>query len=133
MSVQNSTLTKIYIAGVAVANSTNVNLSSTTAMIDITNKDSGGWRELLAGLSEWSMSGDFIVDFADSKGPDDLYTAKEAKTSVTVKYMNNTSGEVYYQGSAFISSLTLNAGTEGEPNGSFELQGTSTLSQKTLT
>lgn len=133
MAIQNSTLTKIYITGVAVANSTNVSLSTSVAYIDVTNKDSSGNKEGLGGTFEWSMTGDFVVDFSDSKGPDDIYTAMIAKTAVAVKYMNSTSGEVYYQGNGIITNFTMAHGTEESPTGSFEISGTGALSQKTLT
>jgi len=133
MSILNSSLTKIYLAGIAVANSTNVSLTVNNAVIDITNKDSAGWREILAGLREWSMSGDCVVDFSDTKGPDDVFSLINGRTAVTVKYKNSTSGEKYYTGSGYITSFTLNHGTEESPTYSFEIQGTSTLTEATLT
>ena len=133
MAVANGTLTKIYISGVAVACSTNVTLTVNGETIDTTNKDSGGWEANIAGKKNWAMSGDFVVDDTSTIAPDDLLTLLINGTYSAVKYMNNTSTAIYYEGSGKIDTFNLSAGTEAAPTGSFSIKGTGVLSVKTLT
>ena len=133
MTIRNSSLTKIYIGGVAIGLSQNVSLSVNGETSDVTNKDSAGWEANIAGKKNWEMSGDLVVDFAQAKAPDDLFTLLINGTYSTVKYMNNTSGEIYYEGSGVITTYNLSHPTVDKGTCSFTIKARGVLSQKTLT
>ena len=133
MAVVNSSLTKIYLDGVAIGKCTGASLSITVNGIVITNKDSNGWEEEIDGVKSWEISGTALVDTSESKTSDDIFTLITGRTTATVKYMNNTSGQIYYQGTGRMRALNFSHGTEESGTFDFTIKGTSTLSQKTLT
>jgi len=104
----------IYVDGEPVAAATSSTLDTTRNMIDMSNKDTGDMREIVAGRGEWSMSSDNIVDFdvaSGSTGYLELFAAWKDGDEVTIKMALKTeeSGDPYFEGKAFISSLPLNA------------------------
>lgn len=69
--------------------------------IDVTSFDSGGWKEHLASLAEWSGSFEGMFDTADTNGQVALINAWLNRQSVTLKlYVDNTH---YFTGTAYIN------------------------------
>jgi TP901-1 family phage major tail protein len=113
---------------VKILHATSANLTINREMRDSTTKDSSGWSESLAGLKSWELSGDGFVDF-DNSGTgietDELITQMiAAAPTVTVEFGNS---EKTYTGSAFITSISLDAGVEENATYSISLQGTGAL------
>ena len=115
---------------VKLLHATSASLSVNREMIDSTTKDSSGWSESLPGLKSWELSGDGFVDFATDAGleADELIAEMiSASPEVTVQF--GISGTRTYTGSAFITSVSLDAGVEENATYSISLTGTSTLTE----
>ena len=125
----NGTLVKILIGAVEVDLQTDCSLSETLNMIDITTKDSGGHKEVMAGDDEWEISGSFKVADDSTYGYSELKTAKDAKAAVTVKMSSEVTGDNYYTGSAYISSLSRTSPQGDATTGEFTLTGTGALTE----
>ena len=85
------------------------------------------WKNYITGLKEWSASseGDYEVP-TDTQGQAALQEAYLAGTTVTVKlYVDGTN---YYQGTAYISSLSIEDPVDDMVSISLELTGTGELS-----
>lgn len=85
------------------------------------------WKNYITGLKEWtaSLEGDYEVP-TDTQGQAALQEAYLAGTTVTVKlYVDNTN---YYQGTAYISSLSIEDPVDDVVSISLELTGTGELS-----
>lgn len=85
------------------------------------------WKNYITGLKEWSASseGDYEVP-TDTQGQAALQEAYLAGTTVTVKlYVDGTN---YYQGTAYISSLSIEDPVDDVVSISLELTGTGELS-----
>lgn len=113
---------------VKILHATTANLTINREMRDSTTKDSSGWSESLAGLKSWELSGDGFVDF-DNSGTgietDELITQMiDNAPVVTVEFGNS---EKTYTGSAFITSISIDAGVEENSTYSISLQGTGAL------
>ena len=113
---------------VKILHATTANLTINREMRDSTTKDSLGWSESLAGLKSWELSGDGFVDF-DNSGTgietDELITQMiDNAPVVTVEFGNS---EKTYTGSAFITSISIDAGVEENSTYSISLQGTGAL------
>jgi len=103
------------IAGTTVAKATSHSFSINMATRDITNKDSGEYVAKLGGLISWECSADALYAIDAAYGFEDLFTALKARTAVTVLMMRtDVSGDAYYTGSGFITSLEVTGGNEGE-------------------
>ena len=89
--------------------------------------DGDDWKNYITGLKEWTASseGDYEVP-TDTQGQAALQEAYLAGTTVTVKlYVDNSN---YYQGTAYISSLSIEDPVDDVVSISLELTGTDELS-----
>ena len=129
MAIFNGTELGVYMDSTLIAAATDCSLSLNVETIDITTKDSAGFRELLGGVRSGSISVSGLVDYIDASNKDvsDLWTAWEARTAVAVKFSktNETAGELSFSASAIITSLEQSGGTEDTAtySASFELSG----------
>ena len=119
---------------VKLMHSQSVSLSVNTDTIDISTKDSAGFRDLLGGQKSFSLSADGLMDFAGVAGdtePDELFTQMMARTAVTFAFGFDSpaTGEYSYSGSGFITSLEMTGGTEDAPTYSVSIEGSGTLTQ----
>ena len=126
MAVFNGTNLGVYVDGTIIAAATDCSLSLNMDTIDITTKDSAGYRELLAGLRSGSMSCNGLIDYQSSNEDTvDLVTAWTNRTSLTLKFSNELTGDQSYTASGFLTSLEQSGGTEDTAtySASFELTG----------
>ena len=135
----NGTLIAIYkdVSGTLtkIANATSSDFDLTKDMIDVTNKDSGGYKEYLAGEADWTLTCEGIFE-EDAGGTGiswkDVVTDLLAGTSVTVVMTSNVSGDLKLSGSAFFSNLTLSAPNNDAATFSASIQGTGALTVGTI-
>ena len=129
MAIFNGTELGVYIGTTLIAAATDCSLSLSAEVIDITTKDSAGFRELLPGLRSGSMSVSGLVDYVDASNQDytDLFTAFENRTLLTLKFSKATlaTGEISIAAGAYLTSLEQSGGTEDTAtySATFELTG----------
>lgn len=129
MAIFNGTELGVYIDDTLIAAATDCSLSLNMETIDITTKDSSGFRELLGGLRSGSISCSGLIDYLDASNKDitDLWTAWENRSSLTLKFSkaNESTGELSFSASGFITSLEQSGGTEDTAtySATFELTG----------
>ena len=121
---------------VVVAFATSCSLDISMDEIDQTNKDSLGWKSIIGGLRSWSVSADALYqnEAESSKTAfTDFWGNIENRTKVFVELTvtNASSGDsnVYYHGEAFVTSLSVNGGTEDQSTFSVTLTGTGALTE----
>lgn len=129
----NGTLVGLYIGGTKVAHGTSHSFSSSHEPRDATTKDSGGWSEVLEGLRSWEISGDFLLAQDASYGIDDIDTIIQNRTKVTLRFSTEVTGDNYYNGDAYITELSVEAGTEESATFSLSFTGTGAINYTTLT
>lgn len=126
---QNGTLTHLSIGAVDLTHETECSWEFNTETIDVTTKDSSGYKEILPGVRSITMSGSaFFADDA-TYGFIDLETLVTARTSAVVTYSTNNVGDHYVSITGYVTSLSRNAGVEGEHtySVSFEATGAPTI------
>ena len=112
--------------------SQNVSLSMNVDTIDISTKDSSGWRDLLGGQKSFSLSADGLMDFAGVAADtevDELFDQMFARTAVTFTFALSTPAGYTITGSGFITSLEISGGTEDAPTYSCSIEGTGELTK----
>jgi len=111
-TILNSTEGVLLIEGTVVAELTGCSLNITHSARNTTNKGSAGWRELLEGLREWTMScsGMYIPNGAWVI----IYAAYISRNQVTVRMASTFTGDDYYEGEAYFSNGTLDSPTQEE-------------------
>jgi len=138
-NVVNGTLIAIYkdVSGTLtkIANATSNDFDVTKDMIDVTNKDSAGWKEFIVGEGGWTMNIDGM--FEEDGGVSqiswkDIYTDLAAGTAITAVMTSQVSGDIKLSGSAFFSNLTLSAPNNDVTTFTASLQGTGALTVSTV-
>jgi|TARA_R110000803_G_scaffold14673_8_gene40757 TP901-1 family phage major tail protein len=129
---------------VIIASATTCSLELSMDEIDQTNKSSGGWKAIMGGLRSWSVSAEALYQNEAVAGSSDYIdfwnhigqaTADGAlaRTPVYIElqHAQGTAGDsnVFYSGSAYVTSLSVNGGTEDQASYSISLTGTGVLSK----
>ena len=112
--------------------SQNVSLSVNVDTIDISTKDSSGFRDLLGGQKSFSLSADGLMDFAGVAADtevDELLDQMLDRTAVTFTFALSTPAGYTLTGSGFITSLEISGGTEDAPTYSCSIEGTGALTK----
>lgn len=117
-----------------VAFSTSASFSINNELIDTTNKDSSGWSNSQSGLKNFEISTEALQDFEANLDFQEMFNDIGSTTAVTVRFAQRDTGggsDKYYQGSAFISSLSMEAGVEDNATYSVTLTGTASVTEGT--
>ena len=128
----NGTDLQVYIGSDVIAHSTSHSLSMTHDARDATTKDSEGWTDRLEGLRSWEITGEGLVAFDGTFDTDDLFALYTNRTQATVKFSTETSGDTYWTGSAYLTSLDFDAPTEDNVSSSFTFSGSGPLTSATV-
>jgi len=107
-------LAAIYVADVKVAYSTSATLNIELGVRDITTKDSSTWIDQAEGLASWSMDCDNLFAEDAAEGFSDLFSDLSGRTSVTVMYSSEVTGDLDYSGTAYVTSLSRSSGLDSD-------------------
>ena len=132
-NVINGTNIGIYIGGTKVNHADSASISLSHSLRDITSKDSAGWSESLEGLREWSLEGSGFFALDATYGFTELEGVLTARAAVTVRFSTETSGDEYFEGTAFLTELSADAAVEDSTTFSMSFTGTAGLNYVQLT
>lgn len=127
MAKFNGTSLSITIGGTAIELNTSVSLSLNSTEVECTNKDSSGFKEMLMGTKDWSMSGTSYINYAATQGLDEARAAWLAGTSVTAVFTTGATGDSTASGSAYFTNIEETGELDGAAEWTFTLGGTGTL------
>ena len=116
----------------AIAHCTSASISINMDLRDSTTKSSAGWQDNLGGLRSYELSGDAFVDIVEDTEKSDileLWTVWNQRAAVIVSF--GISG-MLYEGTAFITSLSIDAGVEENATFSISLTGSGALTQNDI-
>jgi predicted secreted protein len=140
MAILNGTEIKVYSTGTTnlVAFAQNCTLNVNHSPREITNKESGGYKEILEGLRDFSIDIDGAYAWTNAGGTaltdgvDDVLETNvlNARQAVTFIFGDTAStSDISYSGSGFITSVSLTGGTEDTATYSMSIEGTGVLTQ----
>ena len=121
---------------VAYAQSGTLNVNHSTR--DISNKESSGWAEAMEGQRNWDISVDGAYAWTNvggsalTNGADDMLNSYIITRSSLVIRFGNTDGttsNIYYEGTAWLTSFSVSAPTEDTATYSLSFTGTGALTQ----
>jgi predicted secreted protein len=140
MAILNGTELKVYSAGTTnlVAFAQNCTLNVNHSPREITNKESGGFKEILEGLRDFSIdidgayawtnaSGVALTDGADDVLETNVLNARQAVTFIFGDTASTS--DISYSGSGYITSMSFTGGTEDTATYSMTIEGTGVLTQ----
>jgi len=113
-----------------IAHSTSASISFNNDLRDITSKDSGGYQENAGGLRSFELSSDALQDINADLDFKEFYDDVHERNEVIVRFAERDSG-VKWEGSGFISSLSMDAGVEENVTYSVTITGTGVVTKGT--
>lgn len=119
----------ISIDGTVVGGQRGASLSMSADELDITDKNTTGYKKYLVGLKEWTISCDGLV-CAGEEGYDALFNAFIAGDIVKVQFKQKE-GDFGYEGDMVIASMDFDAQYDDALTYSCELKGAGDLSKVT--
>jgi predicted secreted protein len=129
MAKFNATDLLVYVGAIPIAHSTSATITIDVDLPDATTKDSGGWADHIAGVRNWSIDFDGLVDYASSYGVEELFNNLLNRNELTVKWSSTQAGGTYLTGTASVSNLTQTADMEQPVSYSGTFTGKGALSQ----
>lgn len=131
MSIQTGTAVILKAAGNAIAASRSLSISISANMIELSNKDDGGWMKQKPGKKSFTMSLDGVVDFTDINGRQAIEDALLAGTELAFVWgpATPTTGDLTFTGSILTESVELTAPDDEAAGYSISFQGTGTLTK----
>ena len=145
MAILNGTDLKVYDSStnilIAFAQTASITINMDSR--DISNKESGGFAESLEGQRNFEISVDGAYAWTNpagaaiTDGADDLFlkylldAGSNTREAFTVRFgdTGGATGDTYYEGSAFLTSVSFTGGTEDTATYSISLEGTGGLTQ----
>ncbi len=126
----NGTLLGVYSGSTLIAHATESSISLSMDTRDASTKDSSGYRVLLEGARSGSISVSALYAEDAAYGVDDLMTIYGNRTTITVKFSTEVSGDHYWSASAYLTSLEISSSKEDNVtySASLELTGAITYS-----
>jgi TP901-1 family phage major tail protein len=127
--VLNGTDLLIYVNSIVISYATTGKISFTADMRDTTNKDSGGWKSILPGLKSWGVEGSGFVTLGDIEPQIEDYNLSflfgliADKTRVTLKFKTANTADYYFQGYAYLTSVSADAPNEANTTYSMSFAG----------
>tara|TARA_R110000751_G_scaffold119032_2_gene219506 strand:- start:472 stop:909 length:438 start_codon:yes stop_codon:yes gene_type:complete len=120
----------------AFAFSTSASVSLSMDTRDISNKGSAGWRELLEAQMSWSASVEGLYAIVDSaagsiKNYEELHALLISRTPVYLELSTGVTGDLYYHGQVYLTSLEQTAPLEDNMTFSASFEGTAALTEDT--
>lgn len=94
-----------------------------TDPIDVTSHDSEGWREFIAGLGQWGISGERLHT-PDKSSQGDLWTMVLSKAKIDVYFRpKDLAGKIQWQGKAVLINYEVSAPNDDATMNNVEFQG----------
>lgn len=128
--IMNGTLLGVYVGSTLVAHATEGSISLSMDTRDATTKDSSGYRDLLEGTRSGSISVSALYADDATYGVNSLMTAFSNRSTLTVKFSTEVSGDDYWSATCYLTSLEVSAATEDNAtySATFEISGSVTFS-----
>lgn len=129
MAKNDGTSLTLTLDAVAIDNLTDVGLTADNVVIDCTNFDSAGNREILMGTSSWNMTATAYVDGAATENFNEAFAAWSAKNTVGVVMAHGTpvTGDASLAGDGYIANITKTGEIDSVISYSITIEGTGAL------
>ena len=122
---------------VKFAHAQSASISFSNSLLDATTKDSNSWEEMISGRKSFSISADGLVDFDDvasATSTEGFADFAIAGTQVFFTFERGATGlssgdMTGWEGSAFIESFEVSAGSDEVATYTVSLKGTGALAK----
>ncbi len=125
--ILNGTDLVVLVGATAVTHATSASINFNMETREATTKDSAGYTEVLEGLRSVTIDVEAMTALDATYGFEDLYTAWDGRTALTLKFGTTETGDQTYSVSAYMTSLAVSSGVEDSSTFSASFQCTGTV------
>jgi predicted secreted protein len=118
----------IYHEDVAIACTTDASFTLNNEQIEVTCKDNDGAKQYTLGGQDWNFTVGGIFQF-DNVGIDLLSDMAIAKSIATIRFGTTVVGDFFFQGEAYISTISVQAPLNGPATYTATFQGTGPITK----
>lgn len=132
--IVNGTSLRLYKDSTAIGHATTCELQVSREQREILTKDSpgGGWREGKPGRKSFTMSTEALFSYDTANvAPSALFDALNNGTLMLFRFTTSSSGDTYWEGSAYCTSWAVNAVVEENVSYTATFEGNGALSSGT--
>jgi len=118
-----------------IADTRSLTVSTTTASIDVSTRDSLGWKEIIGGQRAWTASITGVVDYTEGTneaGLKAIMILEIARAAVGFLFGSTATGDQTYAGSGIVTSCEVTAEYEDAVEWTMEIEGSGALVLATL-
>ncbi|MCF0059936.1 phage tail protein [Dyadobacter chenwenxiniae] len=111
----------------AIADSRDLTVSISVATIDVSTRDSLGWRELIGGQRSWTAQLSGVVDYTEGTnevGVASLVELEVLRAPIDLLFGNTVTGSQTYAGKGIITSVETSAPYEDAVEWTASIEGT---------
>lgn len=123
----NGTDFTLYNSTTKIGNATSCAVQVARDMRDTSNKDSSGWKAVLPGQGNWSVSVEGLISLDGTTNYIYLLNLLINKTAVTAIFKTANSADYYLTGSGYVTSVSATSPNEANATFSVNIQGTGAL------
>ena len=120
-------------SGTAVAHSIDATISVSQETPDATTKDSNQWVEHIRGNKSWEVSGSGLLAFDADMGAVELIDLLMGGGAVYIRFSNNTTDDIAWEGSVSVTSTSINAPQNSATGFDFSFVGNGALTKIAIT
>lgn len=113
--IVNGTLLRIFKGGTKVGYSTNCSLEFTMETRSTLTKDTpgGGWTEASPAQKSATLTAEFLFSYDTANiSPEDLWDDFDNRALLLLRMTTDVAGDKYWEGSGYITSLSMSAPVE---------------------
>lgn len=113
-----------------IADTRDLSISISDAEIDVSTRDSGGWKETLPGQRSWSASLSGVIDYTvltTESGYQAIQDLAISRAPIQLLFGKNSTGSYQYSGSGYIMSADISATYEDAVTWTAEISGNGPL------
>ena len=124
----NGTAVLLYDGATAIGYGTSIGLNLSRSPIDVSSKNSAGWKESIYGQGSGSFDFEGVFTEDSTVSFSTLYTKLAAKTTITAKWASAVAGDKNYSASVLLTSLSQSGPMEDKItfSATFEITGAPT-------
>lgn len=109
-----------------IADSRDLSIDVGVATIDVSTRDSGGWKETIAGQRSWTASLSGIVDYVQGTNETGYQAIQDlaiARAPISLKFGKDTTGSYTYTGIGIVTSANISAAYEDAVTWTADIEG----------
>lgn len=118
-----------------IADTRDLSIEIADEELDVTTRDSGGWKRTIAGVRSWTASLSGVVDFVEASGTSgirSLIGLAIARTEVELLFGTTETGDMSFTGKGLVLNVNFSTPHEGVCEWTADISGNGAITTATI-